>query len=660
LLLNRYEVLAQIGEGGMGIVYQVFDRLTDTELALKRISMPSIADEAQSAVGNHLRLTFAKEFKLLAALRHPNIVRVLDYGIDREYGPYFTMELLDPYLNILSNGRTLDERGRVQLMIELLHALRYLHRYGLVHRDLKPSNLLISKHGIVKVLDFGLATHVRQPELTMVGSPFYMAPEILRREPATPLSDLYSIGVIAYQLFTRRLPFDGEISQLIEQILYQPPDLQQIEQDVGPRVAHWISVLLAKQPDQRFPSANTALEALCVAVDITYPMDGVQQDEAFIQSAPFIAREYEVANLEYALDEAQNRHGSAWLVTGATGAGKSRLLEEIRIQALVRGYFVLKSGFSQQPYVPFELWERILPALLLAVNPTDYEASVLRPLTPHIEHLIRRQVVPSLTLESPGYAEVLSRVIVNLFRRVDRPCLLLVEDLHLARESLATLRSLTQRTAGLPLVVLGTYRSDEEPFLYTELPGMQLITLQPFTSNELSELSLTTLGVVGIRPEIVSLLARETEGNVGFALEVLRVLGQQYLSSLSVTPIPEQVLATSIRAVLYRRLKRIPMDDLPLLRLAAVMGTEIDPTLLAWVDDETDVADWLHRCTHHGVLALNDDHWEFAHPRIQQALLDGITQQESTRLSQIAHHAYRAVYEGAQDVLPSAHHSASV
>jgi eukaryotic-like serine/threonine-protein kinase len=660
LLVNRYEVLAQIGEGGMGTVYRVFDRLTDTELALKRVTLPSLAGPASSPLADNLRGTFAKEFKLLAALRHPHIVRVLDYGIDPEYGPYFTMELLDPYLNILSYGRTLDERGRVQLMIGLLQALRYLHRYGLVHRDLKPSNLLVSPQGTVKVLDFGLATDVKHPQLTMVGSPFYMAPETLRREPATPLSDLYSVGVIAYQLFALRLPFDGEMSQLIEQILYQPPDLQQIERDVGPRVAHWIAVLLAKEPDKRFTSATVALEALCAAVDITYPMDNTQQRENFIQTAPFIGREYERATLEYALDEAHNRHGSAWLVAGEAGAGKSRLLEEIRIQALVRGYLVLKSGFTRPSDTPFELWTRILPTLLLEVNPTDYEASVVLPLVPRIEHLIRRQVVPSLKLESPGYAEVLSRVIVNLLRRVNRPCLLLIEDLHLGEENLLTHRSLTQRVTNLPLVILGAYRSDEAPFLYLELPDMTLITLQHFTPTELSELSLSTLGVVGIRPEIVSLLARETEGNVGFAVEVLRVLGQQHLNSLSESPIPEQVLATSIRAVLYRRLKRVPPDDLPLLRLAAVMGTEIDLSLLTWVDGALDLAGWLHRSIHHGMLALCDDHWEFAHPHIQGALLDTISQSELSRLSQIAHDAYRAIYEGAQDVIRPTQLSASV
>src|SRR5687767_12284436 len=156
----------------MGAVYQATDRLSGQAVALKRV----LTDGSQGkTAGNALRLALAREFQVLASLRHPNVISVLDYGFDSTRQPYFTMALLDKPRTIYDAARGQSLEVRVRLLIQLLQALVYLHRRGIVHRDLKPDNALVLPDGQLKVLDFGLAfarKHGTAGEFS--GTPAYM------------------------------------------------------------------------------------------------------------------------------------------------------------------------------------------------------------------------------------------------------------------------------------------------------------------------------------------------------------------------------------------------------------------------------------------------------------------------------------------------------
>src|SRR5262245_25672679 len=216
---KRYVLQALLGEGGMGAVYQAFDRLTGTSVALKRVLAPTeqLSFNSRSEAVDP-RMALAQEFQVLASLRHPNIISVLDYGFDDQRQPYFTMDLLGGAKTILRAGQGKPITSRVNLLIQTLQALAYLHRRGIVHRDLKPGNVLVSG-GQAKVLDFGLSVDMGQAS-GVVGTLAYMAPEVLNGEPASTASDLYSIGVIAYELLSGHRLFDADsVSDLIDHIL---------------------------------------------------------------------------------------------------------------------------------------------------------------------------------------------------------------------------------------------------------------------------------------------------------------------------------------------------------------------------------------------------------------------------------------------------------
>jgi serine/threonine protein kinase len=190
LIGRRYVLDAKLGEGGMGSVFRAADRLTNRGVALKRV----VIHNPHSTEERSLRLALAQEFRTLASLRHPNIISVLDYGFEHSE-PYFTMDYLDGASNLLDAGDQVPLNQQVNLIIEVLQALAYLHRHGILHRDLKPANVLVDKTGQVKVVDFGLSVaRERAASGEVAGTLAYIAPEVLQGRPASEASDLYAIA----------------------------------------------------------------------------------------------------------------------------------------------------------------------------------------------------------------------------------------------------------------------------------------------------------------------------------------------------------------------------------------------------------------------------------------------------------------------------------
>ncbi|MCA9999124.1 MAG: serine/threonine protein kinase, partial [Anaerolineales bacterium] len=207
---GRYHLQEKLGQGGMGIVHRATDRLTGEIVALKQVFLPveqiMFASRPIAQTNHELRLALAHEFQTLAGLRHPNIISVLDYGFDENKQPFFTMTYLENAQTILAaaNGRSVSQKA--DLLIQILQALAYLHRRGILHRDLKPDNVLVVGN-TVRVLDFGLAV-TKEQATESVGSWLYMAPEVLLGQPASEASDLYAAGVLAYRLFANDHPFN--------------------------------------------------------------------------------------------------------------------------------------------------------------------------------------------------------------------------------------------------------------------------------------------------------------------------------------------------------------------------------------------------------------------------------------------------------------------
>ncbi|MEM7344348.1 MAG: protein kinase, partial [Chloroflexota bacterium] len=191
---QRYILHEILGQGGMGIVYRSTDRLTGDIVALKQIKIPAeqlqFMTRVDTETKQNLRLSLAREFQILAGLRHPHIISVLDYGFDTQQMPYFTMSYLPEAQTFLEAGIGLDTKTKVDLLRQLLQALAYLHRRDIIHRDIKPKNVLVAEDR-VRVLDFGLSFEQKTGLTSAGGTLLYMAPEIvLSGQPASFASDL--------------------------------------------------------------------------------------------------------------------------------------------------------------------------------------------------------------------------------------------------------------------------------------------------------------------------------------------------------------------------------------------------------------------------------------------------------------------------------------
>lgn len=260
---GRYRILRKLGEGGMGAVYLARDTQLDREVALK---LPSFSADRNSEIVRRFR----REASTAATLLHPNICPVYDVG-EIEGRHYLTMAYIRGHTlsEYIAPDKLQPERQVALLIRKLAIALHEAHQRGIVHRDLKPANIMIDDQREPIVMDFGLARHLDDDASqltrtgTIVGTPAYMAPEQLRGEPVGPAADIYSLGVVLYQLLTGRVPFEGPPAAVIGQALTcEPPPIEDSRPDVSPHLAAICRRAMAKRPEERFASMSELAEAV--------------------------------------------------------------------------------------------------------------------------------------------------------------------------------------------------------------------------------------------------------------------------------------------------------------------------------------------------------------------------------------------------------------
>ena len=261
--IGRYEISGELGRGGMAVVYRGVDPVIRRATALKVIRKADLA----SAEAPQILDRFKREAQAAGSLHHPNIVAIYEYGEDEAY-EWIAMELVDgrSLRDHLIAGWRPDLSTLPAVLEQLLEALDYAHGRGVVHRDVKPGNVLISDMGVAKMSDFGIAriarSHLTQ-EGEVLGTPFYMAPEQYEAQEIDERTDIYSAGVIAYEVLCGRRPFDGQGGNLMRQILQDPPaPASTFEPRLPVTIDMVLAKALAKKPANRFRGAREFLDAL--------------------------------------------------------------------------------------------------------------------------------------------------------------------------------------------------------------------------------------------------------------------------------------------------------------------------------------------------------------------------------------------------------------
>ena len=258
---GRYRVLSRLGAGGMADVYCAEDTHLGRQVALKVLYRRFAQDE-------EFVERFKREARSAAGLTHPNVVNVFDRG-EHDGTYYIAMEYLpgSTLKEVIAAGGPLDQEAVVDIGVQILRAASFAHRRGVVHRDLKPHNVMLDDAGNAKVTDFGIA-RAGASEMTEAGSIMgtaqYLSPEQAQGHPATAQSDLYSIGIILYELLTGQLPFDGDsaVAIAVQHLNDQPPPIHSLRPDVAPELEAAVMRSLAKDPGSRWADADEFIRAL--------------------------------------------------------------------------------------------------------------------------------------------------------------------------------------------------------------------------------------------------------------------------------------------------------------------------------------------------------------------------------------------------------------
>jgi len=325
VVAGRYELGAHLGRGGASAVFAAHDRRLDRTVAIKFFD-PRAWPTADG------RARFDAEARLAAAVNHPNVVQVYDIGVDGDR-PYIVMECLpgSTLADALEAG-PLPVARVCDVIVDVLHGLGAAHAAGVLHRDLKPANVLFDAAGNAKVADFGIATSSEPSDLTatgtVVGTPAYLAPERVSGERATVRSDLYAVGVIAYEAFTGARPFRGESPIALAYAIHHtaPTSIRDLRPEVPETVAASVMRAMARRPEDRYEDADEFARAL------------TKSDEERTVPSPAIGATRVLPSVRSAPASTSPGRRGAWAL--------SILIAALLIAALVIGVVVMRSGSS--------------------------------------------------------------------------------------------------------------------------------------------------------------------------------------------------------------------------------------------------------------------------------------------------------------------------
>ena len=325
---GRYELLRQLGRGGGGTVFLARDlRRGGPEIALKILDLRKSKDPALAAA-------MQNEFAALALLRHRNLARVYDFGVTREE-MYFSSEYIAGE-DLLSAARDADLNTVFHLVVELLRALDYLHRRGVLHLDLKPENVLVAKpeggERSVKLIDFGLAEWKRRGVSgpgEFSGTPPYAAPELLMEQSPVPASDIYALGMLFHRLFAKEFPFPSQdpMAMMQAQVSGPPRRARDLNPALPEAFADLLFKMVAKDARDRFASIPELLAAINAALEENFSLRGATAPaEILEESDHFFRRKL----LERLAAELQSPSPLRLAIVGGPGLGKSRLLRRLK------------------------------------------------------------------------------------------------------------------------------------------------------------------------------------------------------------------------------------------------------------------------------------------------------------------------------------------
>jgi serine/threonine protein kinase len=666
---DRFRIRRRLGMGGMGVVYEAYDMKRDKTVALKTLI------NAEPSYIYRLKT----EFRSLSDVAHPNLVSLYELMSDGRYW-FFTMELVDGvnFLDFVRDGEStaseptvlsLEEldtletlplpalsrapifnEGRLRLALkQLAEGLNALHENGKLHRDIKPTNILVTPEGRLVILDFGLVTDIAQqklePSLAIVGTPSYMSPEQVSQRPTSAASDWYNAGVMLYEALTGRLPFDGNLVDiLVKKQSVEPPPPREISLEIPEDLSRLCQDLLRLRPESR-PTGGEVIRRLEGEMKIAEPSAETHEPV----DDQLVGREEQLRVLEDSYLTVKKGTALTVYIYGTSGMGKSAITRHF-LQKLVkrdRNVVILEGRCYERESVPYKALDGVIDSLSKylvslpqvkaeALMPRDVHAlSRLFPVMLRVNSVLnapqREQEIPDpIALRRRAFAalrELLGRI-------SDRqPLVIYIDDLQWAdADSAALLEELLRQPDAPPLLLIVSFRSEDmssKPFLKILLEQIggetcRGIAVDPLTEKEARDLTASLLPVeIAGRDSRLEDIVREAAGSPFFIEQLAR-----YTLTCE-----ETTRGIKLLEMIEGRLRQQPTGARSFLETLSVAGRPMAPNIIHQASDLDGDEDFLISSLRAAKLlrSVGEDYGvELYHDRIREALASSL-QAESVR-----------------------------
>ena len=615
-LSDRYELVSELGRGGMGVVYLARDPRLNREVAVKILPRALLTPDSEKR--------FQREAELVAQMDHPAIVPIYDIG--QHDGSFF---FLMPVVRGSNLRQFLREAPRslgqiIEIAGQVADALEYSHGRGIIHRDIKPENIMVTQEeGTLRarVMDFGLAKAASEHNLTktgtLVGTVLYLSPEQVTGRDLDGRSDIYSLGTVLYEALAGEAPFTGDTQAILYRVVHENArPIRSLGADIPEELDDIIAKALSKDKARRHQTGGELSEALR---RLNGKLQESERNRSVIlstvmtaqhgrlQQARFVGREKEFAELQRRLNAAIDGECQFAVIGGEAGIGKSRLLEELENLAKARRIRVLHGRFIEQDrtfsYQGFcEVIQEHFRSKDVAASGEHADFSdlaadlvTLFPVLSEIGELRAAAVSDGANSREPRKADDRTYVYELLARALGRiaggkPLVLVFENLHGAEMSLEALQYVVRRLGPTPTLITGTYRQTEidkrHPLVkmldsFSDDPRYISMFLGPFSPSEHRQFVEAMVGEGAVSEDLTKRLFEATEANPFFTKELIRSLvesggisrderGSWALSGEMA--ISSDALPATIQQAVEKRVERLPDSAREVLAVASVLG----------------------------------------------------------------------------------------